>query len=52
VQSPVTRLPAASSGGNPPPDDCSGQYSFNMNARVQSGADPRLVAGAAVTAQY
>lgn len=52
VQSPITRLPSMSSGGNPPPDDCSGRYSFDMNAHIQSGLDPLLVAGASVAAQY
>ena len=52
VQSPITRLPTMNSGGNPPPDDCSGRYSFDMNAHIQSGVDPLLVAGASVAAQY
>jgi hypothetical protein len=52
VESPITRLPTMSSGGNPPPDDCSGRYSFDMNAHIQSGVDPQLVAGASVAAQY
>jgi hypothetical protein len=52
VQAPTKRTPAMSSGGNPPPDDCSGSYTFDFNARIQSGIDPGLVAGALVYAQY
>jgi len=32
IQSPLKRTPASSSGGNPPPNDCSGSYSLDMNA--------------------
>ena len=52
VESPITRLLAMSTGGNPPPDDCSGRSSFDMNAHIQSGIDPRLVPGASVAAQF
>ncbi len=41
-----------SSGGNPPPNDCSGTFSFDFNARIQSGVDPALAPGNAVFAQY
>jgi hypothetical protein len=52
VAAPTRRTPLQSSGGNPPPDDCSGTYSYDFNARIQSGADPGLVPGADVYAQY
>jgi hypothetical protein len=52
VQAPLTRLPVQSSGGNVPPDDCSGSYAFDMNAHIQSGVDPFLAMGAIVTAQF
>lgn len=52
VASPVLRTPLQSSGGNPPPDDCSGSYSFDFNLWIQSGLDPLLVPGVEVFAQY
>jgi len=52
VQAPVKRTPLQDSGGNPPPDDCSGVYTYDFNARIQSGADPALQAGATVYCQY
>jgi glucose/arabinose dehydrogenase len=49
----VTRTPGQSAGGNPGfGTDCSGIYSFDFNAYVASGADPALVAGQQVNAQY
>ncbi|HVS19415.1 MAG TPA: FG-GAP-like repeat-containing protein [Planctomycetota bacterium] len=50
--SPITRTPGQSSGGNSPPDDCSGNLSFDFNAWVQSGIDPLLGAGVRVNAQH
>ena len=32
VKTPVRRTPAVNSGGNPPPNDCSGNFSLDMNA--------------------
>jgi len=52
LASPLHRTPGQNSGGNPGPDDCSGSYSFNFNARVQSGIDPALQPGVQVWAQY
>lgn len=49
---PITRTPGQSSGGNPPPDDCSGSLSIDFNAWVQSGIDPLLGAGVRVNAQH
>ena len=52
VAAPVRRTDVHSSGGNAlPPDDCSGVYSIDFNARIQSGVDPALVAGALVDVQ-
>jgi hypothetical protein len=48
----VKRTAVQSSGGNPPPDDCSGVFSMDFNARIQGGKDPALVPGVQVWAQY
>ena len=49
---PVVRTPAQPSGGNPPPDDCSGSFSFDFNAWMQGDNDPQLGPGVRVSAQY
>lgn len=52
VQTPVTRTPLSVSGGNVGPDDCSGSYTYDFNARIQSNIDPNLVTGANVYAEF
>ena len=52
VLPPLQRTPIQTSGGNPPPDDCSGAYLFDFNAWAQGGADPSLVPGQPVDAQF
>ena len=53
VQPPLRRTSLQFSGGNPPPpSDCSGSYSFDMNAHIQGGADAALVPGTAAFSQY
>ena len=52
VQPPIKRTPPQSSGGNPPPNDCSGAFHFDMNAHIQSGIDSGLVTGVTVFCQY
>ena len=52
VSGKIVRTQVQSSGGNPPPDDCSGTYSYDFNARIQGGADASLVQGAVVRCQY
>ena len=52
VQPPLRRTAVQFSGGNPPPEDCSGTYAFDFNALIQSGLDPMLVQGTQVFAQY
>jgi hypothetical protein len=52
VKAPTLRTPLQNSAGNAPPDDCSGSYSFDFDAHIQSGVDPRLQLGRTVFAQY
>ena len=53
VVAPTTRTPVQSSGGDAPPvNNCSGVFSLDFNARIQSGVDTLLVAAEEVFAQY
>lgn len=52
VLPPLQRTPISTSGGNPPPDDCSGAYLFDFNAWFQGGNDPSLVPLEEVRAQF
>ena len=52
VQPPLKRTPIQNSGGNPPPDDCSGTYTFDFNAWLQGGSDPGVGPGVQVHGQY
>jgi len=53
VATPLRRTPIQNSlGSSPPINDCSGQYSLDMNAVAQSGADANLIVGANVWCQY
>lgn len=49
---PIKRTGVLSSGGNPPPNDCSGTYSFDFNVHIAGGTDPNLIQGAKVWAQW
>ena len=52
VAPPITRTAVQSSGGAVGPPDCSGSFSLDLNAVIQAGGDPGLVAGGVVHAQY
>ena len=52
AQPPLRRTPVQNSGGNPPPNDCSGAFSFDFNAWAQGGFDSNLVPGSTVDGQY
>lgn len=51
VKGPLYRTHVQNSGGTGPAD-CTGTYSYDFNALVQSGGNPLLVPGASVYAQY
>lgn len=51
VASPLFRTPAQSTGGSASGTDCSGAFSFDFNALIQSGAAPLLTPGTVVYAQ-
>jgi hypothetical protein len=50
VAAPTVRTPIQGSGGNPPPNDCSGTYSFSFDPAYM--ASKGLTPGQAVHAQY
>lgn len=52
VAPPLTRSAVRNSGGTPNALDCSGFFALDFNARIASGVDPALVAGAVVHAQW
>jgi len=49
---PLRRTPVQNSGGSPSGADCSGSFSFDLNAWIRSGADPALQPGVALFGQY
>ncbi len=49
---PLKRTPVQSSGGDPPPNNCSGFFTFDMNLWIQLGLDANLVAGVRTYCQY
>ena len=51
VRLPLRRTVVLNSGGNPPPNECSGTFAFDFNAWIQGGFDPLLLPGVLVFAQ-
>lgn len=49
---PHRRTPYQSSGGSSSGDDCTGAFSLDFRAHLQSGVDPALTLGVRVDAQY
>ena len=52
VAAPIRRTSVQRSGGNPPPADCSGVFSFDFNAYMHTKGFPEFVPGVDVYAQY
>lgn len=52
VQPPTRRTAVQASGGNPPPNDCSGRFLIDFNAYAQSGIDPSITVGSNLFGQY
>ena len=52
VQPPIKRTPILNSGGNPPPNDCSGSFAMDFNQYIASGIDATLVPGRVVYSQW
>lgn len=52
LAAPLRRTPVQNSGGSAVGVDCSGSYHLDFAAWVASGADPTLVAGTTVNAQW
>jgi hypothetical protein len=52
VANPTIRTPPQSSGGAASGSSCTGVYALDFNSWLQSGADPTLIPGAEVFAQY
>jgi hypothetical protein len=52
VGPPTQRTLIQSSGGSASGNDCTGQFHYDFNARIQSGVDPALTVGQEVFCQY
>ena len=49
---PIVRTNVQNSGGSQTGSDCTGTYTYDFNAKIQSGSDANLAAGHKVRAQY
>jgi hypothetical protein len=52
VKLPIKRTAVKNSGGNSPPNDCSGHFSIDFNAYIALGTDPALISGAIFDGQF
>lgn len=52
LATPLVRTGRVDSLGNPPPDDCSGSYTFDFGARMRSGLYSNLLAGTRIYGQF
>ncbi|HTF87964.1 MAG TPA: hypothetical protein VK843_06110 [Planctomycetota bacterium] len=52
LASPIKRVSAGTSGGTPFGADCTGAFTVDFNAHIASGANPALIEGVVVDAQY
>lgn len=52
VQAPLLRTPVTLTGGTPGGNDCTGVMTRDFNAWIASGADPALIGGVEVWAQF
>lgn len=52
LDSPLVRTGRVDSLGNPPPDDCSGSYTFDFGERMRSGLYANLLVGTRVYCQF
>lgn len=52
ISAPRVRTPQLQSGGSASGSDCTGSYSMDFNAVIQSGAVPQLAIGAEICAQF
>jgi len=52
VNTPLKRTTPQNSGGSVGGSDCTGSFSFDFNAQIDSGLDPTLVPGAEIFCQY